>query len=69
MHTQRSVNLHYDQVNAGRTRRVQRQAERLQGFLAGREEARSEYQCVLAFGFIGFAYTMLVTAVYLGYIL
>ena len=68
-HSQKFFNLHYDQVEAGRARRLQRKAERLQDFLTGREEARLEYRCMLVFGFICFAYTMIATAVYLGYII
>ena len=68
-HSQRAFNLHHDQVAAGRVRRLQRQTDRLQRYLAGREEARAEYQCMLVFGFIGFAYIMLMTAAYMEYIL
>ena len=68
-HTQRWVNLHHDQVNAGRARRLQRQTGRLQCFLSGREEARFDYKCMLAFSFICFSYINLATAVYLGYII
>lgn len=67
--TQKFFNLHHNQVDAGRARRLQRQADRLQCFLSGREEARFEYKCVLVFSFICFAYTMMATAAYLGYIL
>jgi len=68
-YSQRSINLHHDQVNAGRARRLQRQANRLQSFLSGREEARFDYKCMLAFGFICFGYINLATAVYLGCII
>lgn len=68
-HSQKFFNLYHDQVNAGRAKRLQRQAERLQGFLSGREEARFEYRCMLVFGFIWFSYMNLATAVYLGYII
>ena len=68
-HSQKFFNLHHDQVNAGQARRQERQAERLQSFLSGRKETRFEYRCVLIFGFICFAYTMIATAVYLGYII
>ena len=67
--SQRNMNLHHNQVDAGRARRLQRQADRLQCFLSGREEARFDYKCVLAFSFICFAYTMIATVAYLGYIL
>lgn len=68
-HSQRCFNLHHDQVSAGKVRRLQRQAERLQGFLVSRAEAHFEYNCMLVFGFICFAYTMFASAVYLGYII
>jgi len=68
-HTQKFFNLHYDQVSAGRARRLQRQVERVQGFLSGRSEARLEYQCMLVFGFICFCYTNIATAVYLRYLI
>lgn len=68
-HSQKSINLHHDQVNARRNRQFQRQAERLQSFLNGREEARFEYNCVLVFGFIYFSYISIASAIYTGYIL
>lgn len=68
-HSQRNINLHHDQVSAGRARRLQRQANKLQCFLTGREEARFDYKCMLVFSFICFAYIEIATAVYLGYIL
>ena len=68
-HSQKCVNLHHAQVNAGRARRLQYQADRLKGFLIGREEARFDYSCMLVFGFICFSYTTLATAVYMGYII
>lgn len=68
-HSQEYTNRHHDQVNAGKARRLQHQAERLQGFLAMRKQLRLEYNCVLVFGFICFAYTQIATAVYLGYII
>lgn len=68
-HPRKWFNLHHEQVNAGRVRRLERQAERLRHFLSGREEARFEYQCMLIFGFICFAYTMIATAVYTGYVI
>ena len=67
--TQKFFNLHHDQVNAGRARRLQCQANRLQCFLNDRAEARFDYKCMLGFSFICFAYTMIATAAYLGYIL
>lgn len=61
--------MHHDQVNAGRAKRLQRQTDRLQNFLTGREEARFDYKCILVFSFICFAYTMIATVAYLGYII
>jgi len=68
-HSQEYFNLHHDQVNAGRARRLQRQAERLHSFLTMRKQLRLEYNCMLSFGFICFAYTMLATPFYLRYVL
>jgi len=68
-HTQRFFNLHHDQIAASRIRRLQRQIDRTRRYLAEREEARMEYHCMLVFGFISFAYTMLATALYLDYLL
>jgi len=67
--SQKSINLHHDQINAGRGRRLHRQTERLQAFLNGREEARFEYNCILVFGFICFSYTAIATAVYTAFII
>jgi len=64
--SQRSINLHHDQVNAGRTRHWQRQVDRAQDFLSTREQLRLEYDSMLVCGFICFAYTAIATAVYLG---
>ena len=68
-HSQKFFNLHHDQVNAGKTRREQRQAERMQNFLATREQLCFEYNFPLVCGFICFAYTMFATATYLGYVI
>ncbi len=68
-HSQECFNLHHDQVNAGKARREQRQWNRLQNFLELREQLKMEYNCVLVFSFICFAYTMIATSVYLGYII
>ena len=68
-HSQRCTNLHHDQVNAGKARRLQRHAERLQGFLTVRKQLHLENNYILVCGFICFAYTMLATTVYLGYII
>ncbi len=68
-HSNKSINLHHNQVNAGRERRQQRQADRVSGFLTRRHEARMENLCVIGLTFICSSYTMIATAVYLGYIL
>lgn len=68
-HSQECFNLHHNQVTAGKARRLKHQAERLQGFLAMRKQLRLEYNCMLVFGFICFAYTMIATSVYLGHII
>lgn len=68
-HSKRAINLHHDQVNAGRVRRQQRQDERMQNYLIGWQEARREYWCIITFGVLCFSYAMIATAVYLGYIL
>lgn len=67
--SQRCTNLHHDQVNAGIARREQRQGDRLQNFLEMRKQLKMEYNCMISFAFICFAYTMLATSVYMGYIL
>lgn len=68
-HSQECFNLHHNQVNAGKDRRWQRQVDRLQNFLAVRKQLRLEYSYILALSFICFAYTMIATSVYLGYII
>jgi len=68
-HSQKAINLHHNQVSAGRVRRLQRQEERMQNYLGMRKQLRMEYNFMLVCGFICFAYTMIATAVYTGYIL
>lgn len=68
-HSQKSINLHHKQVNAGQARREQHQDEREYNFLAIRKQLRSEYNFMLVCGFICCAYTLIATAVYTGYIL
>lgn len=67
-HTQRCLNLHHDQVNAGRARREQRQVDRVRALLEGRQQAQAEGLCVQGFGVLCFAYTMLATATYLRFL-
>lgn len=67
--SQRCTNLHHDQVNAGKARREQRQEDRLKSFLEMRKDLRMEYNCMMSFGFICFAYTMLTISVYLPWLI
>jgi len=68
-HSQRFFNLHHDQVNAGKARRLQRQTDRAQNFMALRGQARFEYNFTLVCGFVCSAYMIIIPAVYLGYII
>ncbi len=68
-HSQKTINRHHDQVNAGRIRKQQRQEDRHQRYLAIRDEATITNQLVTAFAFICFAYTAIASAVYLGYLI
>ncbi len=67
--SQGSINLHHDQVTAGKARRLQRQADRKGGFLAMRKQLRFEHNYILVMGFICFAYTAIATSVYMWYII
>ena len=58
-HSRKAINLHYDQIAAGRARRLQRQAERLQGFLSRRGQLRAEYNLTLLCSFLCFSYMTL----------
>lgn len=68
-HSQKAINLHHHQVTAGKERRKEKQAERLQRYLLQRKEAIWEYNFVMCMSFLCFAYSQLATSVYLGYIL
>jgi hypothetical protein len=68
-HTQCAINLHHDQVNAGKLRRRQRQDERLAGYMGRWAEYRFQQDCALVFTFIVTSYMMIATAVYSGYVL
>ena len=68
-HTQKCLNLHHNQVSAGKARKEQNQMDRLHNFLEMRKQLRLEYNCVLSFAFLCFAYTTLATPFYLKYIL
>ena len=68
-HTQKAINLHHRQVNAGRQRRENRRLERLSIYWMKREEGEVNVKTTSIFGFICFAYSMIATATYLGYIM
>jgi len=68
-HSQEAINLHHEQVNAGKERKLQRQIDKQQRYLTLRNEARGNYNAVLCIAFVWFAYMQIATAVYLGYIL
>lgn len=68
-HSEECFNLHHDQVNASKARKLKHHTERLQNFLGMRKQLRMEYDCMRSFGFVCFAYTMLATPVYLKYVL
>jgi len=63
-HSQKFFNTHHDQVTAGKARRLQYQAERLEHYLTTRKQLRMEYNFMLVCGFICFAYTVLATPLY-----
>jgi len=67
--SQKAINLHHDQVNAGRARREYRQAERLFNFLSCRAEARLGHQIAMALSAFGICYMMIALAVYSGNLL
>lgn len=68
-HSQRSINLHHGQVNAGRARRQQRRDARMLDYLIRWGEARRDQLCVVVFSVFWFSYAMIASAVYLGYVL
>jgi len=68
-HTQKAINLHHRQVNAGRERKLQHRLERLSIYWLKREEGEANVKMASIFGFICFAYSMIATAAYLGYIM
>lgn len=67
-HSQKSINLHHEQVNAGKLRRKLRMEERLNNYVAKTRQLRFEYNFMLVCGFICFAYTAFATSAYLGLI-
>ena len=68
-HSQEAINLHHQQVSAGKARRMQKHEEKRQRYLTMRQEARANYNAALCFAFIWFAYMNIGTAVYLGYVI
>lgn len=64
-HSQRSINLHHDQVSAGQARRQQRQDVRKQAYLTGWLEARFEHWWLQFAGVFCLAYTTIATVAYL----
>jgi len=68
-HSRKAINLHHDQVTAGKNRRLRCQVDRLQGYLSRRKQFHFEHNFVLASGFICFAYMALATPFYLKYVL
>lgn len=68
-HSQKSINLHHLQVSAGKERRKEKQAERLQRYLLQRQDAVMRYNFIMCMTFLWFAYSQLATSLYLGYIL
>ena len=67
-HTQRCLNLHHDQVNAGKAKRAQRQVDRVRAFLEERQQSQAEGRCVQGFSVLCSLYTLLATATYLRFL-
>lgn len=67
-HTRKAINLHHDQVDAARQRKLERQAGRVMVYRAKTNEAKRRHNIALIFGFGWFAYMMIATAVYLWYV-
>lgn len=68
-HTQKAINLHHQQVTAGKERRKERQSERLQRYLLQRKDAIWEYNFAMCMTFLCFAYSQMAIPQYLRYIL
>lgn len=66
-HTKKAINLHHDQVNKGKLRKMQRHIDRITLFLNKGERARLEYNLIRVLVFWGFVYMMAVTLVFLWY--
>ena len=67
-HTQKCLNLHHDQVSAGKARKEQRQVDRVRAFLEGRQQSQVEGRCVQGFSALCSIYTLLATATYLRFL-
>ena len=67
-HSQKAINLHHDQIAAGKARRRQRYEDRLHSYLETCRQYRYDRNCILSFGFICFAYSMLAIPFYLKYV-
>jgi len=65
-HSQAAIDLHHAQVNAGIVRRSRRKEARVKNYMDISSQLRREYNILLVFGFIGFAYTAIVATSYLG---
>ena len=65
-HTQAAIDLYHTQVNAGKERKAQRQESRVNNYMEISSQLRMEYNIMLIFGFIGFAYTAIIATSYLG---
>ena len=61
----KAVNLHHKQVNEGKLRRTAKQEARLQRYLAKRHEFKLRERIAWGFAFLLFAYSMIITAVYM----
>ena len=68
-HTQKAINLHHRQVNAGRERKENRRLDRFSVYWLKREKGEANVRTASIFGFICFAYSMIATATYMGYIM
>ena len=63
--TAKAVNLHHQQVNGGKARRVAKQAARREKYLAVKREFKMRERLVWGFAFLVFCYSMILTAVYM----
>jgi hypothetical protein len=66
--SQRTIDLHHQQVNASRARRQKKQESRWTNYINNSRQLRMEYNFMLVCGFICFAYIAIGIPVYLGYI-